>query len=322
VDVVRPPHDYDRRTHRPLDERLRSILARQRHRLALLILATRAGNFVGAAVFVGVTYFAWFMYQDMRSTFAQLSGGAASPAPMLLNPVKIIGAELVVLAFASLWIVARGVLVGIGAGRFYEQEYLRAWQLLEHRWVGPVLAEEEYWRPIYAYRAAALVKPRFGELSRTLELHLNFGARFLEALEDLAAGPGRMRRYSARQGFMRMAQARMRWMIWAAPIYGMAIGIIGWITVLASGDPRAWLLLLGGVAAAGLLFLIVLAQQGPLLLLERARLMALCEFLLDEPQLDRESLTEPGEPGSLLRRRFVELHERVSRACGWRGAEL
>jgi cell division protein FtsW (lipid II flippase) len=320
VDLARPPHNYDRRRHRPLDERLRLIAAKQQRNLRGLLIVTRVGSFVGAAFFAAMVLTAWWGFLQLRASFAQFS--SPTPAPLMFNPLKLIGGELLVLAVVSIWVLIRGVLVGLGAARFYQQEYRRAWQLLEHNWVGPVFAEEEYWRPIYASRQRALVKRRFGEFSKSLEDHLNFGAHFLEALEDLAHGPGRMRYYSSYQGYVRTASARMRWMIWVMPAYILLVGGIGSAPIVASGQPWSWLLFPGVVVLAALLTLIMLAQMGPQLLLERARISALCEFLLDEPQLERDKLEAPLETGSRLRQRWLAVYERVAWWCGWRGAEL
>ena len=227
----------------------------------------------------------------------------------------VIGSEFIIVSLMLCFVVVRAVLVFIYINRFYRDEYLGTWSLLYHGVIGPELAVEDFWRPLYK-KPTVFGAIKYPALSKTLELHLRFLISFLEALRDLAKGPlkvfyihwlaghGRLQRFRMRKFWILIALYPLLvvyplWQIQQLSWYWIILGYVGFLLLMTSA---------------------ILFGDGTLELQYRARMRALCEFLLDEGGPDPLTLPPPPEIlGSPMRQRWVKLFERVARWFNWRG---
>jgi len=214
------------------------------------------------------------------------------------------------------WFALHCLLVTFSLRGYYRREYDYAARLLLAEGLGPVLAQEEYWRPLYGWRRGLAGTPKFSEMSSTLERHVAFAACFMESLRDISLGTGSLRRYYILQGYSRWqvdAAMRQPWMTLALPL---GIGLLAAIeTLMENGLTSLTTTQLGAysvpvwpaaLAVALGSWLVIGAFVGPHQLLMRGRTAALCDFLLG--RLDDSSgvyAAPPGEEGWWPRRAFV-----------------
>jgi hypothetical protein len=212
--------------------------------------------------------------------------------------------------------LTRSLLVAIHLKRFFHSEYLNTWSLLYHRVLGPELAVEDFWRPLYT-KPTAFSTLKFPSYSKNLEDHLRFLAAFLDALRDCARGPQKVFYLHWVAGHMRIRRYRMRKVLWIIiSLYPLIAFIPLWRM-----QPLYWYwIILGYLAYLLLAVCAFLLADGPLELQHRARTRALCEFFLDEGGPDPATLPPPPEIfGSPLRRWWVMFYERIVRFFHWRG---
>lgn len=220
------------------------------------------------------------------------------------------------------WYGLHCLLVTFSVHRYFRREYDYAARLLLAEGLGPVLAQEEYWRPLYGWRRGLAGTPKFPEMSRTLEGHIAFAACFMESLRDLSRGPGRLRRYYILQGYSRhqvdigMRQPLMLLLLPLAMGLTAAFMLLqdNGFTSLTTTHVGFYTVPIWPVALATALanWLLTGALFGPLALLMRARTAALCDFLLG--RLDDSAgdyAMPPDEEGWWLRRVFVNAMGRV-----------
>lgn len=221
---------------------------------------------------------------------------------------------LIIGGFLSAEIV-RSLLVSIHLKRFYRDEYLGTWSLLYHRVLGPELVVEDFWRQLYR-KPTLFYNLKFPAYSKTLEDHLRFLAAFLEALRDTARGPLQIYYLHWTAGHGRIHRLRIRKILWTMIVL---YPLLGFIPLLMLRTSVVWLLL--GYAAFLLLAgSAMLAWEGALAVQQRARMKALCEFLLDEGGPDPQTLPPPPDIiGSRGRQWWVKTVERVARRLNWRG---
>lgn len=305
-----------------LDQRLRRILAASTAGgllptpllLSLVRLAAGVSAIASAAVVLIIFILFYMYFSDAIAAMRQNTLPTSYSVP---DFIYIISFEFVVFVGIALFGLIRTVLITINIRRFYQQEYLGTWSLLYHRALGPELAGEDYWRPLY--RKPSLFHPlKFPAFSRSLEQHLLFLAAFLDALRDIASGPNQVHYVHFIAGYTRLQRICMRRALWIILLlYPLLIAIpLGFIPIKIS---LGWIVS-GYCGFLVLMVCAILATDGVIELQMRARLRALCEFFLDAggPEL-RQLPPPPRIFGSRLRQGWVRLVERIARNLNWRG---
>jgi hypothetical protein len=231
--------------------------------------------------------------------------------------VVIITIEAVFIGVALTVGLIRSLLVFVHLRQFYRDEYLGTWSLFYHRVLGPELAVEDYWRPFYR-KPTTFSALKFPAYSKTLEGHLHFLAAFIEALRDSTRGPLKIYYLHWMAGHNRLQRLRSRKMFWII----LVLYPLFCYYPLSTMHVLWYWLILGYIGFLLIVGCAILGADGVMELQHRARMRALCEFLLDEGGPDPQTLPEPPEIfGSPQRQRWVKFFEQVARLFNWRGGQ-
>ena len=289
----------------PLQQRRELLAAHARRDLPLDYISAQLGA-PCCAVASGIAVY-WLIGV---ARFQLMFGGV-----LMLGDWFSLGLLAVIICWLS-WFVLHCLLISFSVHRYFREQYDYTARLLMAEELGPVLAQEEYWRPLYGWRRGLAGSPQFPEMSSTLEGHIAFAACFMESLRDVSRGAGSLRRYYILQGYSRwqLHQGRREAQpILEVPLWFGAAAAIGAGAVFTN-TPILLALAAGALAGALGMWLLLGALLGPLQLLMRARTAALCDFLLGRLDDCAEVYAQPpGEESWWLGRWFVD---RMGRTAG------
>ena len=241
-------------SHIAFSQRVAALRAQARRQVAV---GTTLTNIVATLILV-LSLIASLWISTVALAFALFNPGPAT--------IALVAAGIALFGGGTVY----GVHILLSNYRLYWRHYREAWQLLLHTDVAKMIALEDGWRQIpELLNQRSMVKAASGARYRQFEEHLAFCACHLKALELVSRG-----------------QVPGHWLLWR--------GQLGFNTRKLYTQ-SVWMYVVGGCVTlilreVGYLFALFFASQSLRFIISRATLVAICDFILEQPEMDISQL--------------------------------